>query len=401
MIWFWGFAAIHWPLSVLSNPDETASDIIRRVMPVHVVSPDWVLPNGRGEIVTWLIVETKARLAIIGLLWAGIVVAIWRSEREQRTASLKHRLTKKRLLLAGLLVLVCALCVIQIDAFRGRSPTNVGAQASPKKDFVIADSVRTGAENATNSDTILSSRKSQETVEDGNSRLPSGVRIGQFGITLDHMPTKAEEKALQTYSLVTNSSKIYDQLYHLLGLQADQAESLNALLAERKRARDKISALIESKSATLTLPFSPPGSGDPKRTKQVTWYVDDRSGFPDLFGAATAQIDSEIHAQIGDSNFKIFQSYEETVGIRQDFLNEAAVIWSKMAPPLTEDQFSLLVNAIHAANPNYGDAYDVNIPPVLAAAQTFLDPAQLSAVKTSLEEKRFFFVSVGMALNPQ
>ena len=70
----WGLAFLHWPLSVLSG-NETDVQIIRRVMPHHLINPDAVLPDVNGDITApWLIKETIARMAIIWGTW-GIILA--------------------------------------------------------------------------------------------------------------------------------------------------------------------------------------------------------------------------------------------------------------------------------------------------------------------------------------
>jgi hypothetical protein len=75
----WGLALLHWPFSVLSTPGESEAAIIRRVMPHHLVRPEWVKPWPEGELRTpWLLAETKVRMAIIGVGWISAVVLFWK-----------------------------------------------------------------------------------------------------------------------------------------------------------------------------------------------------------------------------------------------------------------------------------------------------------------------------------
>lgn len=45
------------------------AELIRARNRVRLVSPDWVSP--KGDLFEWLQVETRARMAVIGLVWAG------------------------------------------------------------------------------------------------------------------------------------------------------------------------------------------------------------------------------------------------------------------------------------------------------------------------------------------
>jgi hypothetical protein len=84
--WVWGLAFLHWPISVLSGGDEPQVSIVRRVMPHHLVKPEWVTPMPDGELTApWLIAETKVRMSIIGVGWLGCVVGVW--TRKKRRAN--------------------------------------------------------------------------------------------------------------------------------------------------------------------------------------------------------------------------------------------------------------------------------------------------------------------------
>jgi hypothetical protein len=84
--WAWGLAIVHWPISVLSGVDEPQSSTIRRVMPHHLVKPEWVTPMPDGELtLPWLVAETKVRMSIIGVGWLGCVIGVWK--RKKRRAS--------------------------------------------------------------------------------------------------------------------------------------------------------------------------------------------------------------------------------------------------------------------------------------------------------------------------
>ena len=75
--WVWGLAFLHWPISVLSGGDEPQVSIIRRVMPHHLVKPEWVTPMPDGELTApWLIAETKVRMSIIGVGWLACVIGV-------------------------------------------------------------------------------------------------------------------------------------------------------------------------------------------------------------------------------------------------------------------------------------------------------------------------------------
>ena len=75
--WIWGLAFIHWPMSVLSGGDEPQASIIRRVMPHHVIKPEWVTPMPDGELtMPWIIAETKVRMGIIVIGWLACIIAV-------------------------------------------------------------------------------------------------------------------------------------------------------------------------------------------------------------------------------------------------------------------------------------------------------------------------------------
>ena len=72
----WGLAFLHWPLSVLSG-NETDAQIIKRVMPHHLINPDAIQPDVNGDVTApWLLKETAARMAIIWGTWAFTLAAV-------------------------------------------------------------------------------------------------------------------------------------------------------------------------------------------------------------------------------------------------------------------------------------------------------------------------------------
>jgi hypothetical protein len=79
----WGLAMFWWPISVLSDVGEPEAHIIRRVMPHHIINPDWLTVAPSGDLINqWLFDETLVRLLVIWGLWAGIVAVIirWRKK---------------------------------------------------------------------------------------------------------------------------------------------------------------------------------------------------------------------------------------------------------------------------------------------------------------------------------
>ena len=70
-----------WPISVLGDIDASR---IRQIVPYHLVNPDWIKPKDGDLSMPWIIAEMKARIAVIGIIWAGLIVVIWWSARRQR-----------------------------------------------------------------------------------------------------------------------------------------------------------------------------------------------------------------------------------------------------------------------------------------------------------------------------
>ena len=86
-VWLSGTWALvrEWPISVLFNFENTEETIkvIKRIVPFHLVKPEWVKPGPDGVlIIQWLLAETKTRLALIGLVWVLLMVAIWKMKKK-------------------------------------------------------------------------------------------------------------------------------------------------------------------------------------------------------------------------------------------------------------------------------------------------------------------------------
>jgi hypothetical protein len=80
-----------WPISVLSGGDEPQVSIIRRVMPHHLIKPEWVTPMPDGELTApWLIAETKVRMSIIGVGWLGCVIGVWTRKKRRANHTSDH-----------------------------------------------------------------------------------------------------------------------------------------------------------------------------------------------------------------------------------------------------------------------------------------------------------------------
>lgn len=133
--WTWGLAFFYWPSSVLSGEGEPQASIIRRVMPHHLVKPEWVTPMPNGKLISpWLVAETKARMSIIGVGWLGCVIGVWAlmKWRSKRPAgnSLKEAvaLGSATLLATGIFIAIAGLLstlVIRLHALMPPGRTNM------------------------------------------------------------------------------------------------------------------------------------------------------------------------------------------------------------------------------------------------------------------------------------
>ncbi len=85
MSWLWGLPLFYWPVSVLTSVDESGAQIIREVMPYHIVPPEWVsAPDELAVIGTWLLIETLVRLVVIWGSCGTVVVLLARRVRRDR-----------------------------------------------------------------------------------------------------------------------------------------------------------------------------------------------------------------------------------------------------------------------------------------------------------------------------
>lgn len=70
-------------VSGLVSSDWTAAYVVRRRCPLHLIKPEWI--TGRdfaSTLSSWAATETRARLALVCVLWAGVIaVLVWRAAR--------------------------------------------------------------------------------------------------------------------------------------------------------------------------------------------------------------------------------------------------------------------------------------------------------------------------------
>lgn len=75
LAFYW--AIFFWPVSVLSNPDESDKQIIEKTVSFYIYNPDWIeVEQGEDKIFIWLFAETKVRLLIVFLGWIGTLTSI-------------------------------------------------------------------------------------------------------------------------------------------------------------------------------------------------------------------------------------------------------------------------------------------------------------------------------------
>ena len=76
--WHWAVDAMV-PRGVYSGPG--GADYIQSKFPIHVVPPKWALPDDELFLMRWTFAEMKARLAVLFLVWCGlmILIHIWSS----------------------------------------------------------------------------------------------------------------------------------------------------------------------------------------------------------------------------------------------------------------------------------------------------------------------------------
>ena len=69
---------------IMSN-NFTAADVIRERCPIHLVRPEWVTGKDQEDILlSWPIIEMKARLVTLLVLWLLSVTAfVWRYPRKR------------------------------------------------------------------------------------------------------------------------------------------------------------------------------------------------------------------------------------------------------------------------------------------------------------------------------
>jgi hypothetical protein len=67
-------------ISGITSNNFTAADIIRERCPVHLVRPEWVPGKDQGDmLLSWTVIEIKARLIILLILWMlGVTAIVWR-----------------------------------------------------------------------------------------------------------------------------------------------------------------------------------------------------------------------------------------------------------------------------------------------------------------------------------
>lgn len=71
------WAIFFWPVSVLSNPDESEKEIIERTVSFYICNPDWIeVEQGEDKIFIWLFAETKVRLLVVFIAWIGTLISI-------------------------------------------------------------------------------------------------------------------------------------------------------------------------------------------------------------------------------------------------------------------------------------------------------------------------------------
>jgi hypothetical protein len=90
-IWLWALEPLGF-VSYLTSPGASAGDIIRQYWPHRLVEPEWVstTPDTLTDLINWNFAETKARLAVVAVLWfviAGVATYGWSRRREQRSPS--------------------------------------------------------------------------------------------------------------------------------------------------------------------------------------------------------------------------------------------------------------------------------------------------------------------------
>jgi hypothetical protein len=68
------FAVATIQIGAIHPTSLSEAEIIRARNPVRLVSPDWVSPT--GDIFEWLKAETRARMALLVLLWLVGIVSV-------------------------------------------------------------------------------------------------------------------------------------------------------------------------------------------------------------------------------------------------------------------------------------------------------------------------------------
>jgi hypothetical protein len=89
--WHWSLAPFtHWPHSVVSNGSESQSDIIKRVMPMHLINPEWLHSKKPDDLtVTWMMAEQKARIVVVFTGWFIVLVLLFHRLKRSPSANLK------------------------------------------------------------------------------------------------------------------------------------------------------------------------------------------------------------------------------------------------------------------------------------------------------------------------
>ncbi len=70
-------------VSGLVSSDWTVADVVRRRCPLHLIRPEWITGKDWGSTLSsWAATETRARLALVCVLWAGATgLLVWRALR--------------------------------------------------------------------------------------------------------------------------------------------------------------------------------------------------------------------------------------------------------------------------------------------------------------------------------
>jgi len=175
--------------------------------------------------------------------------------------------------------------------------------------------------------------------------------------------------AEQRLTEITHVLSQYDGLFKTLGLSAAAETDLKTLLI------DNVGRHFDLGTIARTQGLKP---------------VD-----PDIAALsvqADADLATKVRAAFGDSVYQTLQHYDQTAPMRELTGHVAAVLAT--TSPLTSDQANQLVEILNsnripdAQGHLTSDPHAINLDAVLTQAQTFLSPAQLTALRQVQEDRR-------------